>query len=389
MLLKRLALCLLLCLPSLVWAEPEVHAVGVYEGSGKDPAGALRGPDAKVLVDRPGAEVTLYLGSYEPVRWLVTTSPGTEIVRIVIHGYQVAESQVLVNDRQWDKVERADIPYAYASEGKNFRALVDAVTEDGSALASFTGSYRAPAQGFTVSQVVRGIPQFRADYLKDEIAPAASVPESLRGLLDWHGSANAPAQELSFEGDGFVIRMSDRPETLYRVPPSLPEVSRPVGATRDPETGMLYGVTFGGEGYLYRYDPKADEWSEPISMLRDDASGLFFDDQSGRVVAVISGLVSRGGMALRVFEDDGSFHDVPLDALNLPGVMDLVDVGNELGPTLLPLGTSEGKVLLLATSSRWRAGFPGEDEPFRIYLVEIESGAASLVSADYPSLGAD
>jgi hypothetical protein len=48
-------------------AETEVHAVGVYEGV-TEGGGRIHGPEVRVLVDRPGAEVILLLASYEDLR---------------------------------------------------------------------------------------------------------------------------------------------------------------------------------------------------------------------------------------------------------------------------------------------------------------------------------
>ena len=37
-------------------------------------------------MDRPGARVVLVLTSYEPARWLVTTTSGTDLDRVVLGG---------------------------------------------------------------------------------------------------------------------------------------------------------------------------------------------------------------------------------------------------------------------------------------------------------------
>jgi|GEM_PF-2242728 len=56
-------------------AAPEVHVVGIYEGYGRS-NGEVHGPLAKVVLDRPGAEVLLVLMSQSAVRWDVEVAEG-------------------------------------------------------------------------------------------------------------------------------------------------------------------------------------------------------------------------------------------------------------------------------------------------------------------------
>lgn len=77
--------------------EPEVHAVGVYEGNEKT-NGRIHGPEAYILVDRSNAPVILSIGSYDPVRWYIQTAPGTRIETILLHGYKPDQSEVYLND---------------------------------------------------------------------------------------------------------------------------------------------------------------------------------------------------------------------------------------------------------------------------------------------------
>lgn len=60
--------------------EPELHIVGVYE-----PDRAVGTID--VSVDRPGSDVHLVLSSYEPVEWLLSVDPSTNLVEVILNGY--------------------------------------------------------------------------------------------------------------------------------------------------------------------------------------------------------------------------------------------------------------------------------------------------------------
>jgi hypothetical protein len=60
--------------------EPELHLIGVYE-----PDRAVGTID--VAVDRPGSEVVLVLSSYEPVDWVLSVTPTTNLKEVVLNGY--------------------------------------------------------------------------------------------------------------------------------------------------------------------------------------------------------------------------------------------------------------------------------------------------------------
>jgi hypothetical protein len=65
-------------------SEHELHVIGIYAGFGT--GGNHEEGQASVQVNRPGAGVTLILGSYEPTLWTVSLAAGT-IEKVILAGY--------------------------------------------------------------------------------------------------------------------------------------------------------------------------------------------------------------------------------------------------------------------------------------------------------------
>ena len=62
-------------------------------------------------------------------------------------------------------------------------------------------------------------------------------------------------------------------------------MSRPVGAAFDPESNTLWGVTYGGEGFLYAFDIDEERWTAR-SMNNVDVGGIIFDPETGNLITV-------------------------------------------------------------------------------------------------------
>ena len=62
-----------------------MHLVCIYEGYCKT-GEQIHGPKARVIVNRPGKEVTLVLTSYGPVTWEISPQDKTQIVKIILGG---------------------------------------------------------------------------------------------------------------------------------------------------------------------------------------------------------------------------------------------------------------------------------------------------------------
>lgn len=355
----------------------EVHAVGVYEGSLRT-EDQLHGPIGRISLDRPGAKVVLLLGSYEPVRWLVSVTPETTLQGVILHGHQPRLSEVIVNDVPSSAVRVEGLPYTYQAQGQRMRALLDMLPRFAGQgqLASFSGAYQAPEAGFVIGPDTVLLPQLQPDFAERQAIAPQGLPAAFRAIL---GAERPPEPEVVLTEEGFAFRAAGQAagtETARKIPISLdvPPVSWPVGAARDPKTGRVYGVTLGGEGFVYLWDPASGLWSVPSSMRNADATGAIFDADLGRLVILVPG-------ALYFLDREGKKARTNFDIKAAVGLSDLYDPGNGPFPSLRPLASAEGKLLLLAT-----AGGPHrpylEDRPgigHRYYVIDMTTGKIDLV----------
>lgn len=388
-------------------AETEVHLVGVYEGSAAGRAQARPAvQDVRVVVDRPDADVILFLGSYDPIFWQVDTGPATRIARIILHGHGIDSSGIAVNGKPYAEVIRThDLPYAYKSQGQPFRTLVARARDYSGTdrIDSFTGAYRAPPEGFTLRTSELGNPLFSDDYLSGFVKDMSIVPPSLRQWLD--PGHDSPNLKVTFDYSGMTVadgnsttvfpapeKPASRCEWLRAVPklfdrcirrhanhPAEIEISHPVAADRDPETGHLYGVTLGGDGLLLRVDGETDEWTVLRSMDGLDADGLLFDPGSRRILIPGGDPFHRSHQIL-IVELDGRTRVVDLRGAAFYGLTDLYDVGNGRPPRLVPVA-ADGDMLVLQTADH-RQIKGASSGPSRTYLVDLRSGSVDLVAYD-------
>lgn len=361
-------------------AEVEVHVVGVYEGP-RSMTGNKVGREVQVLLDRPGAEVILVLSSYRGVDWQVAIADGTAEPTLVLlqMGREDPESTVWLNGVREPNPVRMTLPLTYRPEGKDFRALV-ALTPDRFGvprIASFNGSYSAPDDGFAVREVVADN-RFDPDYLRPKLANV-SLPASLRALLPPVAPTGLPPVALTEQG--FVLTGPDGSTKTIPLPPDMPELSWPVAAVRDPARGMLYGVTFGGDGTLYGYDEARQAWRVIRSMEGFDAAGMILDPFGQRLILTVGRF---GASGLVVGHDLSGPDTAPLtviaDLADLPGLTDLYDPDNGPAADLVPTGIEGDLLLITSTGSRftWPRSNLG-DAPWRAYLVDLTTGIADFV----------
>ncbi len=361
-------------------AEPEVHIVGIYEGFDRS-NGQIHGPKARVLLDRPGAEVVLVLSSYEATLWEVTLGEGTMMPSVVLSQLMDdRQGAVVINGERLDAPIRMDLPLAYKPEGRDFRALVAQVPDlfGVERMASFTGDYGAAEEPFRIAAVV-GDPRYGIDHLKALVTPDI-VPDSLRPLIGPDAAMATP--EVQLTDAGFEVAAEDGVR-LIALPLEMPGISWPMGAVRDAETGTLYGVTLGGEGFLYAYDEGAATWRIVRTMERMDAQALFLDAKGRRLIMPLD-IGAAGQIAILDLKASDA---APLQIVDirdgLVGLTDLYDPGNGPSPTLRPLGIDGDQLLLMATSDRHFASqdaFPGQPAPvWRAWLVDLSSRQVALV----------
>lgn len=134
----------------LIIGDRELHAVGCYEaaeGTGKK----IEGHDQaklKIVVDRPGKQVTLVLTAYEPVRWELAEAKGSLIRRVIVSGYHLQEIRGLPAGCKVTRLERKggdeEAFYAvYSRQSKRFARMqrtLKSLTD--LPMKSFQGAYK-------------------------------------------------------------------------------------------------------------------------------------------------------------------------------------------------------------------------------------------------------
>ncbi|MDB5801464.1 MAG: hypothetical protein JWL63_2403 [Rhodocyclales bacterium] len=82
-------------------ANYEVHAAGEYAGRALGYQSNTRGHEMTgidVYVDKPGLDVVLALGTYEPTVWNIQSANGTHVVGVIISGYHAGEARGLASN---------------------------------------------------------------------------------------------------------------------------------------------------------------------------------------------------------------------------------------------------------------------------------------------------
>ncbi len=355
-------------------AERELHYVGIYEGNQKT-GGVIHGPEARVFVDRPGAEVVLVLADYGPVRWFVETAGATVIEQIILGGIRPERSEVRLNGVPFVADINPDIPYVHQRKGKDFRALVKNLPEQtGLPLSSASVSYAAPEKFFAVTTSDPGNPAFSEDPLATLLAPADRIPE---GLLPLIGRTAIPAPASRFTSEGMEILQPDGSRRLYPATLDMPEISWPTGSAIVPEENAAYGVSLGGEGFLYRVDLETGVWSVVMSMENADAKGMLYDPAGKRFV-MPEGVFDLQSLLLVGL--DGARRGIRLGYADLPGSYDLFDPGNGPDPVAVPVAVDGGWLLLhLGPDGRYDSAGAWRD-----YAVNVETGEILLIGYSTP-----
>jgi len=376
--MRLLALLLLLC-PAAALAEREYHAVGIYEGY-EETDGQLHGPRARVLVDRPGADVTLMLLSYAPVRWSIETTPGTSIETIQLGGYQPDRSEVQLNGIPFPEVtRRPDLGSVHEPFGSEFRRLIQAGDSLGfNGLSSFTSDYTARSDGFILDKVDRADPALRPDALASQVVMRGSLPPTFRPFIDDAG--DGPVAGVSFADDGF--RITSETGAVRHIPITLdvPVVSWPVPqAAHDVRRGILWGASTGGEGVLYRYNTGSGRWSA-TSLENRDMQSMIYDPVQDRLLFT-EGVFEPGAILSR--DPSGSEQRIDIHPETLPGYTDLYDYGNDRAPRLTLLA-ADGDEVLVRAEAQIRLVGRVSTPAFRMWSVDLRSGQARLVAYDGP-----
>lgn len=352
-------------------AEREVHVVAVGTGFQTDDLYAL--PEARVLVDRPGQEVGLVLLDGGEMHWQVEASAGTIISEIIRSGPGAGYSEVSLSGIPMVGVQVSGLPLVFNPWGRDFRELVDMLADKlgTERIHSFQGSHQVREEPVRIDHVDMTTAGLARNYLAQLLGASDDLPPDIRDWIE-HGSGG-DSFSLAFEESGISLTGPTGTQQ-FPVTPHVPDILLPVMGVYDPGSQMIYGITYGGEGYLYSVDTRTGDWAVVTSLDEYDPASLLFDADGRRLIT--TGAFSRPG-EIRIFGLDGSRSSTFIPTTSFPGLTDLFDYGNEHGPPLTPRLFSDGWLLLEALADGDSA-YPDSGE-YRIYAVQVVTGEVRLL----------
>ncbi len=393
--------------------DRELHVVGIYEGFTKTD-GKLHGGKARVLLDRPKKSVTLVLVSHTPVTWEVGVGKDTKLDKVILGGggksavKGLPEKVEVVEAFRGSKTPTLPF-YAYTLDAPGFRPLVDALAESTGQkkLASFTGLYRANADGLFEVTDVQADDRLSADYPLP--APADKLPK-LSFLANYGVPGNLP-HEMSRSFGEFTLTGPNRdslkplPDHVSRVTydPAgkkhygifrhklaeidmekkkvkeidtgldVPEISWPANVSFDTKRGRVLLTTSGGGGILYAYTPKTEKWE---ALTEKPPWLVTYHPKNDTLYGLKGDVFGRGMPELQELNAEGAVvESTKLDGPFLPGMF-------SVGPGVvgMQLIAADDKLVLLISPGENRGG--SEAPPSKLtytYLIDPATGKAQLV----------
>lgn len=361
----------------------ELHLVGIYEpGIRREVGGDYVLPGVVVRVDRPGKRVSLVLGSYDAVRWLIEPSKGTTISDIHLTGYRATRSEAFVDGKRFAAEIGSTDAWAYKMESSRFDMFeVAALKMTGAPrVASFHGSYQAPAAGISITSAP-GLPTAaeRAAALKRKSLRVNDLPASFKAALGLLPASRKSLGHWVFNSQGFFGTTGTKKPQMHRAPIEMPEISWPSGVGFDAKRGIVYGVSSGASGYLYRYDIARDKW-KAWSLRGRGIGGLIYDDRG--ILIATPGI--SGPLSFYVLTTTGQVRTtITFRPSDFPGLSHIYDPGNDPTPRFYPLAMSGSR--LLVTVSR---GIPrssqdvGPSSKKLYYVVDLEEKSVKPIALE-------
>ncbi len=281
-------------------ADPELHAVGFYEGFAPPrapgalrPPGAPRGPrepgTAKIVVDRPNAEVVLALTAYDPIEWTVTVTPKTKLTKVLVGGYheqrvtvpQGIEVEMLTYEaarKRRVRVARDVLPHVYDLDGAQFRPFVrELFAHTKLPLSSFTGAARPAEDAAIAVNALQKDDRLSADF--PQLSPKAQIPK-----FAFEGTRFVPHERFPFPRALFGDFSEAGPSK--EAMPALPE--RVNQTAYDAGAKVRYGID-GLDLYVVDIEKRTAKKVAPVGVKPSWLTAITFDAKRGRVlIAAVS-----------------------------------------------------------------------------------------------------
>ena len=370
--LNLILICLSLAFGSRAHAEREVHVVAV--GKGQPSNDVYASPEAHVLVDRPGQEVGLVLLDGGDLSWHIQTTDGTIITEVIRSGPNHRDSEVILSGIPLYGAHVAGLPLVFNPWGSDFRTLLDMLAErmGTTHIQSFIGAYQSQESPIIVEKVDTATAGLELNYLSSQVDASFDLPAE---ILNWLANGDDDSvYSVEFGLNGISLA---GPTGIQRFPVSVgvPDIMLPVTGVYAPDTQMIYGLTYGAEGFLYSVDVGTGQWGIVTSLRGYDAAGLLYDLKTRMLIT--TGAFSRPG-DIRVFGLDGSRSSIFITTTAFPGLSDLFDFGNKDGPPLTPRVYADNWLLLEALGGN--SGSYPDVGRHRIYAVQTQTGEVRLLS---------
>ena len=262
------------------------------------------GNEVKVNIDRPGKNVLLVLGSYEPIIWQVDASPTTNIKGILVGSYH--RSKLITTTTT--KAFSVQIPYTYNTENKDFVEVIEKLNQwfNISKIDAFHGKYSLPSK-IEISQLDKIEPSLTLKGFSVE-EPSQNfefilynrnhepVEWTLKGAKN-HDNTNLVSQRkfvvssknnkiYELVSNGIQVRNKLTGEqNNFEIPIDFPRLSWGTDIAYDSKRDIVSIVSLGGEGFLYRFDAKKRQWLDVRSLNQIDIDSFTYDEVADRYVA--------------------------------------------------------------------------------------------------------
>jgi hypothetical protein len=379
--------------------EPELHLIGLYEGSYPPGVGHGGGfhPQGSAVVevhvtDRP---VVLALCSYEPVKWQVRLGKGVQVQRVVLAGMHDQEAAGLPSEIPIEKhvgpARARGGFYVHEKDASNYPWAAGRLRQlTRLPISTFQGTYAYRGQPFVLgpqnetwhlkriltdlaplyrTAVTGGALRFRAmswtrldrDRLTGQVGEftlAGPVAGSLQSLpAEVVHLAIDPAGPTYYAiVDHRVVQIDPKRQRAIELPigGGLPRLSWPCGLTFDTRRERLVLTSLGGVGYMYAYSPATKKWSLLTDMKDVDLTCFTYSPEEDCFYALCER--PRGAIDPTLFRygPDGQI----LGRLRLPVGMPPLDHQGK-GFQMIPVGRQLA-ILPPPIPHRWDPDAPSE-----------------------------